>query len=364
MKKIRKFSAHSIPEAFKMVRDEMGDDALILGTTRVSQHGDKSKRVEVVAATESGRRKQAVGSGVARRPQLDTTDPDIQRLRKTDKTLAAELRQIESRLRELLDKIIVPAERITEAPAEAAGMALREAGFDPAIIRNRSLSNNSNGGCSVETLIEDLIDRIRVEPSMERISVFLGSSGSGKTTTILKITAGVLLPMGLKPHVVYFGADDGRSSAWLSSQCRKLRVRFRKVSSVAKLDKILRKAGKHPVLIDTPGISDLSDQELSFLAAASKTYEGMRIRLVVDSGMDPRNICAIASCVPEDSPVSLVLTKLDEVTSIGGAVSMAIDTRTPLAYLTGGKDLHSGIYAADASLVSDKVLEGLKSIRE
>jgi flagellar biosynthesis GTPase FlhF len=90
----------------------------------------------------------------------------------------------------------------------------------------------------------------------------------------------------------------------------------------------------------------------------------MRIRLVVDSGMAPGNICAIASCVPEAPPVSLVLTKLDEATSIGGAVSMAIDTRTPLAYLTGGKDLHSGIYAADPSLVSEKVLETFRGSQE
>ena len=346
-----------------MVKDQMGDDSLILGTTRLPGRAGKPKRVEVVAAVETTRPGPAAPQS-RRGAKLDVSDPEIAHLRKADKDLAVEIRQIESRLKELLDRILGPAEQPGESYAGMAGGKLLSAGFDPDLVRRRLPVERQASGCSIEAMVDDLVDRLRVEPPLEKISVFLGSSGSGKTTTILKIAAGVLLPMGLKPQVVYFGTDDGRSTTWLSTQCRKLRIRFRKVSDTKKMAKILRKAGKHPILIDTPGISDLTDAELGFIAEAAKTLEGMKIRLVVDSGMDPRNICAIASCVPMASQTSLVLTKLDEATSIGGALSMAIDTRTPLAYLTGGKELQTGIYAADASLISEKILESLNAVRQ
>lgn len=343
-----------------MVRDEMGSDALILGTTRVPHPDGRLHRVEVVAATDRTTDRQVITGGRRPVPQMDQRDPDIVHLRRTDRDLVLELRQVESRLRDLLDKILGPGADADLRLGGTADKTLLDAGFDSHMVAKRIPAHPHGTDLSPKVLIEDLVGRIRVDPALERISVFLGSSGAGKTTTVLKLASVVLLPNGLKPHVIYFGKDDGRSTSWLKNQCRRINVRFKKVSSIASLNKILRKGSKHPILIDTPGISDLTDEDLQFLAKASKVYEGMKIRLVVDSGMDPQNICSIASCIPDSSRVSLVLTKLDEATRIGGAISMAINTRIPLAYLTGGKNPDGGIYVADATLLSEKILESLQ----
>jgi flagellar biosynthesis protein FlhF len=363
MKKIRKFSAQSIPEALKMVRDEMGSDAVILGTTRLPGQKGRRHQVEVVAASD-GNPGRSSATDMKRRAQgMDHHDSHIAELRKTDKNLVLELRQIESRLRTLLDKVLGPGAGADRPVTDTPGKTLLDAGFDSHLVEKRLSAHRHAMETSTETLVEDLVGRVRVAPALERISVFLGTSGAGKTTTVLKVASQVLLPNGLKPQVVYFGEDDGRGVSWLRNQCRRIRVRFKKVPNIKNLDKILRKARKHPILIDTPGISELGDEDLRFIAEAARVYEGMRIRLVVDSGMDPQNICSIASCIPDSSRMSLVLTKLDEATRIGGAISMAIDTRTPLAYVTGGKDPDGGIYAADAALLSEKVLESLREIR-
>ncbi len=346
-----------------MVRDEMGSDAVILGTTRMPRQRGGPHQVEVVAASD-GTPVRSSATGMKRRPQrTDQHDPDITELRNADKNLVLELRQIESRLRGLLDEILGPQAGAGQPLADTAGKTLLDAGFDSHLVEKRLSAYRHAIDASTESLVEDLVGRVRVDPALERISVFLGTSGAGKTTTVLKVASRVLLPNGLKPHVVYFGEDDGRGVTWLRNQCRRIRVRFKKVSGIKNLDRILRKARKHPVLIDTPGISDLSDEDLRFIAKAARVYEGMRIRLVVDSGMDPQNICSIASCIPDSSRMSLVLTKLDEATRIGGAISMAIDTRTPLAYITGGKDPDGGIYPADTTLLSEKILESLRDIR-
>jgi flagellar biosynthesis GTPase FlhF len=57
--------------------------------------------------------------------------------------------------------------------------------------------------------------------------------------------------------------------------------------------------------------------------------------------------------------LSLVLTKLDEATRIGGAISAAMREGIPVAYLTGGRDYDSGILVPDRMLLYDRIIEGL-----
>jgi flagellar biosynthesis GTPase FlhF len=118
---------------------------------------------------------------------------------------------------------------------------------------------------------------------------------------------------------------------------------------------------KAPILVDTPSISDLGDAELRFLVGAAGEVPGMGLRLVVDATMDPWNVCAIASCIPQASGMSLVLTKLDEATRIGGAVSASIASGIPVAFVTGGRDVGDGVHVPDADLLSEKILDGVRS---
>jgi flagellar biosynthesis protein FlhF len=137
-------------------------------------------------------------------------------------------------------------------------------------------------------------------------------------------------------------------------------LKFTHISRLDKMAKILRKE-KSPVLIDTPGISELGDAELRFLVEASRELTGMGLRLVVDATMDPWNMCAIASCIPEASAMSIVLTKLDEATRIGGAVSASIASGIPVAFVTGGRDVADGVHVPDAALLSEKILDSIRT---
>jgi flagellar biosynthesis protein FlhF len=371
MMRIKKFAAASTAEAFRMVQRELGKDALILGTTQLPRPDRDGNTVEVVAAL-SGRpqRGQAEPGGVASGAAGPVTPAvEVDRLRALDKGLVSELRQIEQRLKEILAGLDQPepsapgADASDGAPARARGASpvLRErllgAGFAPDLIDSKDGFLAAARNISLEALVRCLVKEIAQEQPAETVSVFVGPSGAGKTTALLKIAAGMLVPDGAKPRVVYFGRDRAGADH-LRRRCKKLRIKFKHAAGIADLRKVLAKPSKHPVLVDTPGISSLGAEELRFLVDAA-SGDNVNLRLVVNSGMDPLNICAIASCLPDTSRVSLVLTKLDEASRIGGAVSAAIGNSLPVAYVTGGSEISDGIFAADSEILLEKVMDGM-----
>lgn len=351
MTKIKKFVAPSIQEAFALVSIEMGKDAVILGTTRKAKADLDGNRVEVVAASAPA------PSGMAAAPEAAAAAAavnDVAKLRGVDRDVMSELRQIDVRLKEIMETMAAPA-----PPAERrANVRLEEAGFDQGLLGD-AVALPRLGWASFERVFEDLVMEVPIDQGEDRISVFLGPAGSGKTTSVLKIAAGVLLPKRVKPLVVRFGDDGGKDTAWLKSQCRKMKIKFKAVSSAKKLEKLLAGRSKGPVLVDTPSLSNFKEEDLRAVLDMSKRLEGMKLRLVIDAAMDPRNICAIASCIPDVSGLSLVLTKLDEATRIGGAMSAAIGRHMPVAYVTGGSDVRDGIFVPDTGLLLEKVLEGM-----
>jgi flagellar biosynthesis protein FlhF len=359
MMKIKKFTAASIPEALNIIRDEMGEDALILGTSRTRGRKGRSGTVEVVAARSN--RSPEAEAKTHQRPERIPGDPiakEIKEMRKLDRDIVSELKQIETRLKDLLEGLNVqmPAARDAIGPVNKD---ILSAGFDPGMLEGKVPASLLRSSADSDQIVRALVGGIALRSLKERIIVFLGPSGSGKTTTLLKVARAALENHETRPKVVFFGAKDNDTS-WLKSRCKRLGLKFMRVDRVDSMAKMLKKE-RSPILIDTAGISDLGEAELRFLVEAAKTVEGMGLRLVVDATMDPWNACAIASCIPEASGLSLVFTKLDEATRIGGAVSASIASGIPVALVTGGRAVEDGVHVPDAELLSEKIMDGIKA---
>jgi flagellar biosynthesis protein FlhF len=236
---------------------------------------------------------------------------------------------------------------------------LASAGFDAAMLEGRIPASLLRSEAAPDQLVKAVVGGVSVARTEDRILVFMGPSGSGKTTTLLKVARSVFLLNKVKPRVVFFGPKD-EDTTWLKARCKRLGLKFGHVSRLDRMAKMFKKE-KAPILVDTPGISDLGDAEMRFLVEASREIPAMGLRLVVDATMDPWNACAIASCIPPGSSMSLVLTKLDEATRIGGAVSASIASGVPVAFITGGRDTGDGVHVPDAELLSEKILDGVKS---
>jgi flagellar biosynthesis GTPase FlhF len=335
----------------------MGEDAVILGTSRRLDKMPGSSRVEIVAGKEKEQgRSGEVQPGVEKR---EGSGGDVARMRELDTSIVGELRQIEAGLRTIMKTLKIPeiigGERIT---GTVEGDLL-DAGFDLRVLQRKADNGGLDHEGSLDVAIRSLVGDLSIQVPSERISAFLGPSGSGKTTTILKMVKRVYLPEGILPKVVYFGNDGDRDVSWLRTRCKMLGVKFIKSTDIRTLEAIIENERGSRILIDTPSISSLSDRDLRFLIETSQERRDMALRLVIDSTMDPLNICAIASCVPQPSRMGLILTKLDEATRIGGAVSAALTTGIPVTFVTGGGSAGDGIFVPDEDLLCEKITESV-----
>ncbi|MEX5353483.1 flagellar biosynthesis protein FlhF [Pseudomonas juntendi] len=393
---VKRFFAADMRQAMKLVRDELGADAAIIGNRRIAGG------VELTAALD-----YKLSALAPRVPNIELEDE----LRKTQSRIATAQAELSSRHegdegnRQLFAGLSLTAseplvEPHVDAPAPAAVPA--PASVDPRLfdaMRSElsglrellevqlgslawgQLQGNKpqqanlwrrlqriglSGPIAREVLeltgeIEEprqawrmvlahlarMIQVPEVEPIEEGgVIAMVGPAGMGKTTTLAKLAARYVLKYGAQ-QLALVSMDSFRIGAQeqLKTLGRILNVPVTYVdpgqSLAQALEPLLR---KRVVLIDTAGLQ-ASDpalrMQLETLAGrgiAAKNYLVLATtsqKQVLTAAYHSYKRCGLAGCI---------LTKLDETASLGEVLSLAISHELPVAYLTDGPripdDLH------------------------
>lgn len=186
-----------------------------------------------------------------------------------------------------------------------------------------------------------------VEPLEEGgVIAMVGPAGMGKTTTLAKLAARYVLKYGAQ-NIALVSMDSFRIGAQeqLKTLGRILNVPVTHVdpgqSLVQALDPLLR---KRVVLIDTAGLQ-ASDPALR-MQLESLAGRGIRSKnyLVLATTSQKQVLTAAYHSYKRCGLAGCILTKLDETASLGEVLSLAISHELPVAYLTDGPripdDLH------------------------
>jgi len=187
----------------------------------------------------------------------------------------------------------------------------------------------------------------------------VGPTGVGKTTLIAKLAARWVMRHGPR-SLALVSADSVRIGAQeqIHTLGRLLGAPAYAIESARELPELLdHLTDRRLILIDTAGLSQrdarLTD-ELETLAAAHPKLE---VSLVLSAAAQAGAIEETVERFAAARASSCVLTKLDEATSLGGAISMLIRSRLPVAYLSEGQRVPEDLSAARAHQLIARAVE-------
>jgi flagellar biosynthesis protein FlhF len=198
--------------------------------------------------------------------------------------------------------------------------------------------------------LEQLVSRIPVcEADLIAeggIFAVVGPTGVGKTTTIAKLAARFALTS--KPEdVALVTTDTFRIAAreQLETFGEILGAPVYHAADSTRLAEILKMlGGRRLVLIDTAGMGQRDvrlARQLSWLSSADSR---VKVMLALPANTQTPALQEIVEAFMVARPSACILTKTDEATSLGGAISALIRNGLPLAYVANGQrvpeDLH------------------------
>jgi flagellar biosynthesis protein FlhF len=343
--KIKSYFAKTVDEAIAQARVELGSEALLLNTRKISTQGQPSGYEVVLGLAEN--------RAAAEPPPL----PIKQVTASTD--VSAELEKLRAQMSEIRDLLLSTARNqsiVHKYPPELANIYTRltTSEVDPElgteIIDRVQEILASDRTASTETVLQaELERRVTFSPrlgadggSHGAVMVLVGPAGGGKTTTLAK-----LAHAASAQHPVRLLSLDRLRQRQLELVKNRRKVSLATVDSLEKLPRVVADARKQEcVLIDTPGFSASEGAAAQELAAVLAEIPDIDVQLAVPAYMKAADVRQCIERYKVFQPAKLLITKLDEAQAFGTLYSEAARSGLPLSFVTYGPGVPNDIREA------------------
>lgn len=190
------------------------------------------------------------------------------------------------------------------------------------------------------------------------VFAFVGPTGVGKTTTVGKLAARYVMKHGAD-QVALITTDTYRIAA--HDQLRALGAILKVPVKVVEEDENLKEvidsfSNRSLILIDTAGFRH-GDPMLHQQLALVQQHRSVRSYLVMAANNQWQMLKASAHAYAGRGLSGAVLSKLDETTGLGEALSVIIEHDLPLAYSTDGQNIPQDISVARSQQLVSTALE-------
>jgi flagellar biosynthesis protein FlhF len=323
------------------VRRALGADAMITATKVLEQ--ERGGGVEITALAADG-----AAAGLPAQPPPVPAETDTDGLRQELAVMHAMLGWL--------------------APALSASNptlhALVAHGVTPQNIAKLCRSFDAGASASERQRWEAALKR-SVPMAQERFSpgarlAFVGPSGVGKTSAVIKLT--LHLSQRKAARVGWVSLDQRRLTGtdMLPVYAGVLGVRLEQASNRAELKIALeRLAGHDLILIDTPGLNPRRDTDLAELAKTLR-LPGVGATLVLGAAGNSAEMLDYCAGYRASLGVqSLWFTKLDECRYLGPLLNVALGAELPLSYLSFGQNVAEDFAAARPDIFASFICTGV-----
>lgn len=181
----------------------------------------------------------------------------------------------------------------------------------------------------------------------------VGQSGVGKTASAVKI-AGRHRAAGMDVALIAAGPGPHGS---LLEWARRLDLTVVEAPDAHALSHACaRLASRDLIIIDTPGCSHTSGDEVSAVAAMLDAVGTDEVHLVLPAATPSGDLGDLQTAFKPLAVNRVTLTKLDETRFFGGVLNAPMRIGRPLAYIADGAALPGAIAPADPRLVAELLL--------
>lgn len=358
---IRKsFFAETVEGAIAEATREMGAETFLVGSRRTEPAERHLGAYEVIVEGDPSRTKESASAAISNR----TEDPPASCFSASSTSRPPELdliRQELSRMRDLLARCAVRMGPALPAELLPMGVQLANADFSPAIVESlihTATNQATDGGTKLSeaglqrAILSEIGSRLRVDAEIgapgaaRKIVALAGPAGSGKTTTLVKLA----VRMGLAKHspTLIVSTDTYRVAAadQLRAYAAILGVACEVVETPGALVRALEEhRTKATILLDLPGIGPREPELMNEWSAVIARPE-IDVHLVLPATMRCTDLLRTARRFEPLRPSHLIFTHLDETTSCGGMLSLAIETGRPVSFLCAGQSVPEDIESA------------------
>jgi flagellar biosynthesis protein FlhF len=334
--KIKNFYVADMYDAMIRIKQEMGEDAVIISKRKVKQQGIfgflKPKIFEVTAAIEENRR---------------TPEEEILTSQKTtvDQGLKNELSELKESVKKLVQDSQEVAPKILEHSDDLdtlfRNMDLNEMVVDDfnSYCNTRGVKDNDANKIDLyEFLMNRFNNKINIKQIDSKVMVLVGPTGVGKTTTIAKIASRESLinhrRVGLITIDTYRIGAVEQFKIYANILDIPLEVVNQKDEMINALENL---KDCDLILVDTTGMSYKNYSQLLELKEYIDLIDDKETSLVVSMTSKSSDFGVISEAYQFINYDNFILTKFDETQSYGNILNMLYFSNKPLTYISTGQ---------------------------
>ncbi len=345
--KIKKYVGSSEYEVMNRLKTELGSDAIILSTRKIKQKGLfgflRKPLIEVIAAYDN--------------------ENSISRKRKADENLIKINRELDD-IKRMVAQITVnntDSKQQVHPRIKKYWLKLIENGVEESIATSifKKLSDQINledkDSYSIEKIVRQVIgeyignpEPLNMSKSDQKIIFLVGPTGVGKTTTLAKLAAQLVI--GGEFNVGLITSDTYRIAAveQLKIYSDILRVPLEVIYTEEDMYKALVAfKDKDVIFVDTTGRNHREIKREDEIFNIINSINNKEIYLLLSVNTD---FAALKSIIEHYSFIDnykIIFTKMDETERVGNILNIKYLTNKPVSYITTGQNVPNDIEILD-----------------
>ena len=392
--KLYTFTGETPSEALKKAQNACGKDALVVNTKMIRKKTlTQDALYEVVVAVEDTQdikehqatltksKVKSIKNEVETITKIDSLSFDMEKESeesKEIKELKKSLNSVNSRMLELQKLLLethTKGEFIVPPEFMSIYQKLKKSGmesFDIKEIVGESMkymppymkTNDEMIQRYFSVLLKKIIPVRKETPlKKQKIMMFVGSTGVGKTTTLAKLAARYsILEYNYKVGIITLDTYRIGAVEQLYQYAKMMKLPIMDVIGESDFKKaIQRYEDKDLILIDTVGSSQYDKEKLKNLKRYIEATDiKVDINLVVQANAKLEDLVDIYDSFKFLGIDTMTITKFDETKSFGTIFSLIKKINVPLRYFSVGQEVPDDLRLASSEFLVDCVLEGFR----